>query len=79
MSGGSGASKDTFTPVTGWGIVTRQACSACRPMRSSAVPYTRSPTIGHPRADRWTRIWWVRPVTSSQRTKAPRGDEESTS
>ena len=42
-------------------------------------PYTRSPTIGQPRAARCTRIWWVRPVTSSQRTSGARAADASTS
>ena len=34
------------------------------------MPYSLSPTIGNPANGKWTRIWWVRPVTGFARTTA---------
>ena len=58
----------TRAPVPGWRNVNRTACNHCL-LRSSrcdstgSAPYVRSPQHGCFRADMWTRIWWVRPVS----------------
>ena len=37
--------------------------------RAAGRPYTGSPTMGWPMKARWTRIWWVRPVSSRARSR----------
>ena len=55
------------SPVRGWRKVSRRAwrhwpASSGKPLRTP--PYTGSPSTGWPWAAMWTRIWWVRPVSS---------------
>ena len=58
-----------LSPVVGCTNPSRTACSHCRfsPSRAASVgsaPYIGSPTQGCLIAAMWTRIWWVRPVSS---------------
>ena len=77
--GASGAST-TISPLSS-GCAKRMRC-ACRnmrfnPCRASALfhaksPYLSSPARGNPRWVRWTRIWCVRPVSSSASSSTDR-------
>src|SRR3989440_2959926 len=66
-SEGGAASKLMSAPVRGCRSRRRQAWSIGRSRPGSRLPYSASPATGWPNAARWTRIWWVRPVSRSQR------------
>ena len=71
MSSGMGAVKFNSSPVMGWRRDSFQEWRAGRPISVlSSSPYRKSPRRGWPRWARWTRIWWVRPVSSSSSTRA---------
>ncbi len=80
-SGGSGESTVDFARrSTGCAKRIRCACRNIRlsPCRASALfqaksPYLSSPASGKPRCVRWTRIWCVRPVSSSASSSATGG------
>ena len=59
--------------VSGWSNARRVACRnwRSRPSRPG-VPYSGSPHTGWPIARRWTRIWWVRPVSRRSRSSEVR-------
>lgn len=64
ISGGSGASIVSFSPVNGWFMSTCLAWRAHLFIRSRFPPYNVSPAKGCPRLLRWTRIWCVLPVSN---------------
>ena len=76
-SAGSGSSNEPRPLPYGCGKTRRPACRNGRPRSSprddSRPPYAESPTTGWPIAARWTRIWWVRPVSSVQASSADSG------
>src|SRR5450432_502081 len=68
---GRGRENDIAAPVRGCSSSRSAACRKFRarvvrvsflPCNSLGAPYRLSPTTGCPRAERWTRIWCVRPV-----------------
>ena len=67
---GRGHSTVRRSPVRGW---TKESLRAWRhwpasPGTGFLAPYTVSPSRGWPMEARWTRIWWVRPVSSRHST-----------
>ena len=68
MSSGIGASDSIGCRVIGCGNVHAPGVERlARDRGIRLVHRAASPTIGQPRDARCTRIWWVRPVTSSHR------------
>src|SRR6185503_12329286 len=68
ISAGSGDSSFTLSPLTGCLKASRAACKRSRCLSwwlSGKSPYLSSPMMGWPACARWTRIWCVRPVSSS--------------
>src|SRR5437879_10538633 len=59
---GGGLWKETRRPL-GWTKPSRVACRQTRPRGLERLPYSRSPTIGCPRAASGARIWPRRPLT----------------
>src|ERR1700691_4458632 len=73
-SGAYSLVNSTRWPSAGWANPRRTACSHClvRPSRAASTgsaPYSRSPTQGCRIAAMCTRIWWVRPVSSTTSTR----------
>src|SRR5262245_24944517 len=71
-SAGNGDSSVMGAPVTGCRNESRAAWSRSRCFKrrfSAKAPYFSSPTIGYPACARCTRIWCVRPVSSSTSRK----------
>ena len=72
-SAGSGDTHLDALAVSGWSNARRVACRNWRSRPSSpGVPYSGSPHTGWPIAFRWTRIWWVRPVSRRRRSSEVR-------
>ena len=60
-----GATISTGSRRTGCSSVSRQLCRAMPGENSCRLPYFRSPRMGQPIFASWTRIWCLRPVSSS--------------